>query len=402
MSGPVYVTKVIAFGYLKLVISYRERKYAIVRHVRCHGDLDKNNSAAPLYVTKTISQTWSNPVQRSDLARLTRAARTSASVEKGEMVELSRRMKALCFQLGFSHFTLKCVSGSNYEHFISEKSGIVGIPVVYELTVSEDFPRYSLADAFGRRGYMFVPLEPRGQDDFLHLVYRNVAEMLDIWKSDPPLMQLGDGDFFKQIKGLVCSLDVSGYARLLKDSQGSVAEGGNTVRDRIRWQVVRLTSRLLWRLKLPPHQITGDGALICLPSESANLANLVAAYKDEVCGPLKDWNDKIASGEATGSLTGSRLVVLHDTFHFGRIAGADSVMPGIGGQALIDAVRLDAGFKEFFNSKGLETNGNCGHYIVSPVSFAQISGQETDISTEFDYTTKEKQQLRGRYTQVTV
>lgn len=395
MSKPISVKKVIAFGFLRLVIEYRGKRYAIVRHVRCNGDFKQNTPAAPPYVTKTIPVNWPFEIPEEELGRRTQALRET---NKPQMLELQKRMMALCHQFGFMNFGLSVVPNQPTDYFVSPLSGIVGMPVIFELRVEAGFPRHTLADIFGRRGFIFVPLEFAHESDWPIPVYSNVSEMLRAWAEAGPLTTIKDSEFTIRSSGLVCSLDVNGYGQLLQSSQGNVTERKGLVQNTIRSEVIRLTSRLLWRLGLPPHQITGDGALFCLESERAELNKLCSAYVEEVCKPLEGWNEIIHRGDASGSAAGSRLVVVLDQFHFGRIAGAESIVPGIDGQSLIDVVRLDAGFKEHL--KSIATRQEARHFFVSPDSLTHRELDPSNTSETFQYQTKENRALRGRYTPI--
>lgn len=397
MNDTVYLKKVIAFGFLKLVVEYRGNNYAIVRHVRSDGSLMRNTPAAPPYVTKTLTSDWVDEIQKTDLDERVRWLRKNS---RDRMLELQERMKALCHQLGFQDFEVFVEPGDSSDYFVSPTSAILGVPVNFELrcTSHKGLPRHVLADAFGRRGFMYVPLKSVLEVDCQLPIYSNVSKMLHEWVNSPSLAVIEDNEFVIQSRGLVCSLDVNGYGGLLHASQGNVISNKNFVQCAIRSEVVRLASRLLWRLGLPPHQMTGDGALFCLPLDGADLGYLCKAYMEEVCKPLDIWNQQILAGESSGTAAGSRLVVVQDVFHCGRIAGAESVATGIDGQALIDVVRLDSGFKEY--AKKIDASYDSKHFFVSSDSDLHGKAGLLGTSTEFKYETKEKCKLNGRFTPI--
>ena len=392
MNDHISVKKVMAFGFLKLVVEYREKKYAIVRRLRCSGDLNQITPAAPPYVTKTLPTTWPFNLTEQDLVQRTQKIRVASA---SQFEELRKRMMALCHQLGFESFDLHLLSHESLSHFVSRRSGILGIPIIFEVRAEMDFPLHALADPFGRRGFIFVPLESNIEGDGTLPMYSNVVNMLQGWGQTQPTAAISDVNFVVRYEGFVCSLDMSGYGSLLNTTEGSVAGKKADIQNAIRGEVFRLTSRFLWRLGLPPHRMTGDGALFCLPSNNVSLDNLNTAYLNEVCKPLAGWNDMIRNGQASGREAGSRLVMLQGEFYCGRIAGADSATSEIDGQSLIDIIRLDTGFREHISLK--TPHDKAKHFLVGPVHLIQEAFHANSTIKVFQYQTKENAYLNAAY-----
>lgn len=391
MTNSISLRKVLAFGFLKLVIEYRNRRYIILRCVRSGEYPDRGMLSLP-YVTKTIPTNWPFSLDRNEIAR--RLAGMNEDLN-GNKIELQKRMVALCHQLGFHSFTVDAVTDRKAEHFLSGRSGIVGISVLFNLRLQAGFPRHALSDMHGRRGFTFIPLDSVDRLGDRLEVYENTRQtLLDLTDADR-LIDLKDDDFLMPLSGHIYSLDINGYGRLLHKSQGNALSSKGVVQNLIRNEVIRMTSVMLLHLGLPAHQTTGDGAIFCIPTGGAIPAEVFKAYLEDVCQPLEGINNMIRAGQSSGELAGSRLIVIADDFHVGRVAGADSTVSGIGGQSLIDAVRLDSGFKEHLVSTGVTGAGK--HYLVSNTTVEHASILYNAVSKLFEYKTKEGAVQNGRY-----
>jgi hypothetical protein len=390
----IKLKKAIAFGFLKLIIEHRGNKYAIVRHIRSRATFERRNFASPPYVTKTVDDSLPHSILEREVPERVAQLRVSSS---NEIIELTKRMRALCHQLGFQGFKL-VQAQDHIEHFISEDSGILGIPIIYELELRAGFPLHTLGDALGYRGFIFIPLASLKTSHAHELpLYKNVIGMLGIWSNSRVLATLKDEDFTLRGNGYICSVDISGFGKLLADSQGSVMTTKDQVQHSIRSEVVRLTSRLLRRLGFPPNQGTGDGALFCLPG-ALELSLLIAAYLEEVCLPLERWNQQIVDDQSPGWLSGSRLAIVQGEYHYGRIAGADSVGAGIDGQPLVDVVRLDAGFKKYLTKKQALVERR--HFLVSSETISHENLGLNGCTGTFNYLPKERNKMKGKFTPI--
>ncbi|WKX09453.1 hypothetical protein [Streptomyces sp. NL15-2K] len=324
---------------------------------------------APPFVAYPVHIDYSPPTTAGSLLRLATEAAKSVDIEGG--------LHHLAYQMGLRDIHLKQRSAF-LELKVSPRSPSL-VKAYYILRhglVGVDTSSYrNLADPEQRRGYVFLPL---GQyQSATHLRHSEEHGRSERWFLGKPLMSnvehvLGDDMrrlaiseesidvdanlFNREERGILCVVDLAGYGTALRyalDHMHTFSTAAASAQDDFRRQVAHELHTMLGDIGSTQAQFAGDGFVAAFPErvfpDAAELTAKILTRWERLIDLVEQLNGAIRDPEKR---VGTRLVLHHGAYTYGRIAGTRSFAAAFDGAAVIEAVRLEQGLAAASKERG--------------------------------------------------
>lgn len=226
----------------------------------------------------------------------------------------------------------------------------------------------NIADPECRKGYVFLPLSPSG-DEFKRrespehgrkeLTYLSKPIMSNLeWimesgrvadlRSDA--IELDPRHFYRSKEGVLIAVDLAGYGRTCayaKKHMQSFDQRGQEIARSFRDSVASEFYAFLCRAGLAEVHMAGDGFIAALPTgglpvDEIDVSPVLEEYA-RLLGRLQILNGYIKD---PNSKVGSRLAAHFGKYRYGRIAQGRSFSPDFDGASIIETARLEQGLRE--------------------------------------------------------
>lgn len=236
----------------------------------------------------------------------------------------------------------------------------------YKLSTVDEACLRNIADPDLRRGYVFLPLDPKG--DYLHERHSPAHRRDEQWFLGKPLMSniqyvmampglramlasssiaLPRELFVRTERGLLVAVDLAGYGTALKyarEQMHSFGSDAKSIQAAFRKSIGTYFDRMLGQLGAMQVQTAGDGFVAAFPARvfgdvAQLVADLLAQWRQFV-GGIGTLNQEIREECLR---VGSRMALHVGEYEYGRIGGIASFVPGFDGASIVEVARLEQG-----------------------------------------------------------
>ncbi|MGW7366443.1 hypothetical protein ACWGI8_24160 [Streptomyces sp. NPDC054841] len=315
---------------------------------------------APPFVAYPVPLSYSPPTTAGSLLQL--------ATEAAEQIDIERDLSHLAYQMGLRDTRMKRRS-SFLELKVSPRSpSLVKAYYIlrHGLVAVDTSSSRNLADPEQRRGYVFLPLDQ--YKSATHVRHSEEHERSERWFLGKPLMSnveyvLGDemrrmaiseegldvgaGLFTREERGVLCVVDLAGYGTALSyalDHMHTFSTAAASAQDEFRRRMAHEFHTMLGDIGTTQAQFAGDGFVAAFPervfTDAAELVANILTRWQRVIGLVEELNGSIRE---PAKRVGTRLVLHHGAYTYGRIAGARSFAAAFDGASVIEAVRLEQG-----------------------------------------------------------